>query len=195
MICRIRAGSLTTDSLSAIGLCPAMADSVSGSVTVQPWSRKSPVSSSMNTAGQWSPPVSGSMPMKRSAMRYPLLVALRIFAPFQGHPDDLGQSSRGKRENSPQGLCAPGTGLLALFVALLRRLGTSSLAVTYVIRGPASLFTPRSCRRWSRATCQRRPNSAVVASPPAIMKGVLTGQLPMLCFGTPQARSRGGLAC
>lgn len=36
MICRIRAGSLTTDSLAAIGLRPATSASVTGSVTVQP---------------------------------------------------------------------------------------------------------------------------------------------------------------
>jgi hypothetical protein len=37
MIARIRAGSLTTDSLSAIGLRLAMSASISGSVTVQPF--------------------------------------------------------------------------------------------------------------------------------------------------------------
>ena len=70
MICRIRAGSLTTDSLSAIGLRLATSASVTGSVTVQPWNTKSPVSSSTNTAGQWSPFVPGSMPAKRSAMSF-----------------------------------------------------------------------------------------------------------------------------
>lgn len=135
MICRIRAGSLTTDSLSAIGLCLAMADSVSGSVTVQPWSRKSPVSSSMNTAGQWSPPVSGSMPMKRSAMRYPLLVALRAFAPFQGHPDDLGQST-------------PGTGLPA---------------TGYGIATPPGYIRAQSCPAYRAPPCSCSIHSAPVA--------------------------------
>ncbi len=68
MMSRILAGRLTIDSWSAIRLYPATAARVSGSVTVQPWSRKSPVSSSMNMAGQWSPSVSGPTPMKRSAM-------------------------------------------------------------------------------------------------------------------------------
>ncbi len=52
MIARIRPGSLTTDSLSATGLCWPTSASVRVSVTVQPWNRKSPVSSSTNTAGQ-----------------------------------------------------------------------------------------------------------------------------------------------
>jgi hypothetical protein len=81
MICRIRAGSLTTDSLSAIGLCLATSASVTGSVTVQPWNTKSPVSSSTNTAGQWSPFVPGSMPAERSAMRFSLFGGLRNIAP------------------------------------------------------------------------------------------------------------------
>ena len=68
MISRMRAGSLTTDSLSAVGLCWATSASILGSMTVQPWKIKSPVSSSMKTAGQLSPPVSGSMPAKTSAM-------------------------------------------------------------------------------------------------------------------------------
>ena len=37
MIVRIRAGSLTTDSLSATGLCWPTSASVLASVTVQPW--------------------------------------------------------------------------------------------------------------------------------------------------------------
>jgi hypothetical protein len=113
MMCRIRAGSLTTDSLSAIGLCPAMADSVSRSVTVQPWSRKSPVSSSMNTAGQWSPPVSGSIPTKRSVMSYPLLVALRVFAPSQSRSEGLGQSRARKvpRPSAAVAFSLPAAGL------------------------------------------------------------------------------------
>jgi hypothetical protein len=52
MIARIRAGSLTTDSSSAIRLWPSTSASVAGWVTLQPWNSKSPVSSSMNTAGQ-----------------------------------------------------------------------------------------------------------------------------------------------
>ena len=121
MICRIRAGSLTTDSLSAIGLCPAMAASVSGSVTVQPWSRKSPVSSSMNTAGQWSPPVSGSIPMKRSAMRFPLLVTLRRFAPSSGSPGSPGKSRRGNRQSPFLEPLCPGRGIPATVHARLTR--------------------------------------------------------------------------
>jgi hypothetical protein len=80
MIARIRAGSLTTDSVSAIGLCVATSASVSGSVTVPPWNRKSPVSSSMNTAGQLSPFVFGSMPTKRSVMGFSLIGRLRNIA-------------------------------------------------------------------------------------------------------------------
>ncbi len=68
MIVRIRPGSLTTDSLSATRLCWPTCASIRASVTVQPWNRKSPVSSSTNTAGQWSVSVSGSMAMKTSAM-------------------------------------------------------------------------------------------------------------------------------
>ena len=68
MIARIRAGSLTRDSLSAIGLWLSASASVCGSVTVQPWNSMSPVSSSMNTAGQLTPLVPGSIAMKRSAM-------------------------------------------------------------------------------------------------------------------------------
>ena len=68
MIVRIRAGSLTTDSLSATGLCWPTSASVRASVTVQPWNSRSPVSSSTNTAGQWSLSVSGSIAMKTSAM-------------------------------------------------------------------------------------------------------------------------------
>ncbi len=64
----IRAGSRTTDSLSAIGLCRPTSASVWESVTVQPWNSRSPVSSSANTAGQWSLSVSGSIAMKTSAM-------------------------------------------------------------------------------------------------------------------------------
>jgi hypothetical protein len=36
MISRMRAGSLTTDSLSAMGLCWATSASILGSMTVQP---------------------------------------------------------------------------------------------------------------------------------------------------------------
>jgi hypothetical protein len=83
MIARIRAGSLTRDSLSAMGLWLPASASVCGSMTVQPWNSRSPVSSSMNTAGQLTPSVPGSIAMKRSAMvglpcRYSqLLVILR----------------------------------------------------------------------------------------------------------------------
>ena len=80
MICRIRAGSLTTDSLSAIGLCLATSASAAGSVTVQPWNTKSPVSSSTKTAGQWSPFVPGSMPANRSAISFSLFDGLRNIA-------------------------------------------------------------------------------------------------------------------
>jgi hypothetical protein len=66
--------------LSAIGLCWLDSASVFGSVTVQPWNRKSPVFSSMNTAGQWLVSVSGSIAMKRSAMARPPWLALRLFA-------------------------------------------------------------------------------------------------------------------
>jgi hypothetical protein len=68
MTARMRAGSLTTDSLSAMGLWRLTSVSVCGSVTVHPWNSRSPVSSSMNTAGQLSPPVFGSIAMKVSAM-------------------------------------------------------------------------------------------------------------------------------
>jgi hypothetical protein len=59
----IRAGSRTTDSPAAAGLCLAISARSCGSVTVQPWNTKSPVSASVNTAGQLSPLVSGSIPM------------------------------------------------------------------------------------------------------------------------------------
>ena len=74
MVARIRAGSLTTDSLSATRLHRLTSASVAGSVTVQPWNNRSPVSSSTNTAGQWSLSVSGSIVIKISAMtpRLPL---------------------------------------------------------------------------------------------------------------------------
>lgn len=68
MVARIRAGSLTTASLSATGLRRLTSASVAGSVTVQPWNSRSPVSSSTNTAGQWSLSVSGSIAMNISAM-------------------------------------------------------------------------------------------------------------------------------
>ncbi len=68
MVARIRAGSLTTDSLSATGLRRLTSASVAGSVTVQPWNSRSPVSSSTNTAGQWSLSVSGSIAIKMSAI-------------------------------------------------------------------------------------------------------------------------------
>lgn len=64
MINFIRAGSLTTDSWSAIGLCRLMFPSMSGSVTVHPWNRKSPLSVSRKTAGQFASLVWGSIPMK-----------------------------------------------------------------------------------------------------------------------------------
>lgn len=80
MIVRIRPGSLTTDSLSATGLCWPTSASVRESVTVQPWNRKSPVSSSTNTAGQWSVSVSGSMAMKTSAMVTSWIEGLRKLA-------------------------------------------------------------------------------------------------------------------
>lgn len=67
MIALIRAGSLTTDSPSPIRLCPPTSASVAASVTVRPWNSMSPVSCSMNTAGQCSVSVSGSIAMKRSA--------------------------------------------------------------------------------------------------------------------------------
>jgi hypothetical protein len=67
MISRIRAGSLTTDSLSATGLRRLTSASVPASVTVHPWNSRSPVSSSTNTAGQWSLSVSGSIAMKISS--------------------------------------------------------------------------------------------------------------------------------
>jgi len=68
MISRIRAGSLTTDSLSATRLRPSTSASSAGSETVQPWNSKSPVSSSTNKAGQWSVSVSGSIATNSSAM-------------------------------------------------------------------------------------------------------------------------------
>jgi len=71
MVSRIRAGSLTTDSFPATGLCRLTSASVAGSVTIQPWNSRSPVSSSTNTAGQWSLSVSGSIAMKISAMTGP----------------------------------------------------------------------------------------------------------------------------
>jgi len=81
MISRIRAGSLTTDSLSAMGLCLATSSRILGSVTVQPWKIRSPVSSSVNMAGQLSPSVPGSMPAKTSAMVASWTSELREFAP------------------------------------------------------------------------------------------------------------------
>jgi hypothetical protein len=42
MIARIRAGSLTTDSSSAIRLWPSTSASVAGWVTVQPWEQQVP---------------------------------------------------------------------------------------------------------------------------------------------------------
>jgi SAM-dependent methyltransferase len=42
-IARIRAGSLTTDSPPARGLCLPASSSVAGSVTLQPWNRRSPL--------------------------------------------------------------------------------------------------------------------------------------------------------
>jgi hypothetical protein len=68
MTSRIRAGSLTRLSLSASGLCVPDSTRVAGSVTVHPWNNRSPVSSSTNRAGQFSPFVSGSIARKRSAM-------------------------------------------------------------------------------------------------------------------------------
>lgn len=68
MIALMRAGSLTTASLRAIRLWPSTSDSVAGSVTVEPWNNRSPVPSSMNTAGQCSVSVSGSIATNRSAM-------------------------------------------------------------------------------------------------------------------------------
>jgi hypothetical protein len=59
MVARIRAGSLTTDSLSATGLRRLTSASVAGSVTVQPWNSRSPSFLFENTAGQWSRSVSG----------------------------------------------------------------------------------------------------------------------------------------
>ena len=47
-----------------IGLCRLTSASIVASVTVQPWRSRSPVSSSTNTAGQWSLSVSGSIAMK-----------------------------------------------------------------------------------------------------------------------------------
>lgn len=82
MIARIRAGSLTTDSLSAIRLWPPTSASVAASVTVQPWNSRSPVSSSTNTAGQWSVSVSGSIAMNFSPMISLLGWRLRLIAPF-----------------------------------------------------------------------------------------------------------------
>lgn len=67
MIARIRAGSLTRLSLSAIGLCVPDSASVFGSVTVHPWKSRSPDSSSRNRAGQLSPSVSGSIAKNLSA--------------------------------------------------------------------------------------------------------------------------------
>lgn len=68
MIALIRAGSLTRLSLSAIGLCWPASASVPVSATVHPWKSRSPLSSSMKTAGQLSPSVSGSIAMNRSGM-------------------------------------------------------------------------------------------------------------------------------
>lgn len=88
MISRIRAGSLTTDSLSATGLRWLTSASVAESVMVQPWNRRSPVSSSTNTAGQWSLSVSGSIVMKISAMIVLRVQQLRQLARwlFEPHP-------------------------------------------------------------------------------------------------------------
>jgi len=82
MIFRMRAGSRTRLSLSAIGLCWLDSASVVGSLTVQPWKSRSPVSSSRNTAGQLSPFVCGSIARKLIAMSvlrdsYLLLLALQ----------------------------------------------------------------------------------------------------------------------
>jgi hypothetical protein len=63
-----------------MGLCFATVASILGSVTVQPWKIRSPVSSSMSTAGQLSPPVSGSMPAKTSAMVVSWMLKLRELA-------------------------------------------------------------------------------------------------------------------
>lgn len=84
MISRMRAGSLTRLSPSASGLCWPDSASVVGSVTVQPWKRRSPVSSSKNRAGQFSPLVPGSIARKRSAMtilRHAYLLILAIQPP------------------------------------------------------------------------------------------------------------------
>lgn len=68
MMSRIRGGSRTTDSSPAILLWPLTSESTSGSVTVHPWNSRSPVDSSMNTAGQWLVSVSGSIAMHFSAI-------------------------------------------------------------------------------------------------------------------------------
>jgi hypothetical protein len=98
MIALIRAGSLTTDSPSPIGLRPTTSASVAGSVTDQPWNSMSPVPSSTNTAGQCSLSVSGSIAMKRSAMAVLPGWQLRWLARLssEGHPPvALSQALRG----------------------------------------------------------------------------------------------------
>jgi hypothetical protein len=73
----------------------------------------------MNTAGQWSPPVSGSIPMKRSAMRFPLLVALRVFARSQRHPAMRASQGEGTGRVRSRGLCAREGAFLPLSKAWL----------------------------------------------------------------------------
>jgi len=90
MMSRIRAGSRTTDSLPAILLWPLTSESVSGSVTVHPWNSRSPVDSSMNTAGQWLVSVSGSIAMNFSAMAVLPGRRLRCIA----HPSTVSRQPR-----------------------------------------------------------------------------------------------------
>ena len=123
-IARMRAGTRTRLSLSASGLCLPASASVAGSVTVQPCSRKSPVSSSMNTAGQLFVSLSGSLPMNSSATVISLAQIIARFCALPGSPRLLGQSRAGERENPSQGPLRPGNGPSVTGLTLLRAGGT-----------------------------------------------------------------------
>src|SRR5690606_11397257 len=81
----MRAGRRTAVSVSAIRLWASIWSRSLRSVTASPWKTRSPVSSSMKKAGQWSPPVSGSMARNRSRKSSSGVRFLRRFA----HPKPL----------------------------------------------------------------------------------------------------------
>ena len=151
MICRIRTGSLTTDSLSSIGLRLATSASASESVTVQPWNKKSPVSSCTNTAGQWSPFVPGSMPTKRSVMGFSF-GGLRNIAPFEcpptcpcrqeAVPDAPGAILRGSA--APRGRCVS-NGAAVLVVAACSSSSGPAASASPAVAAPSSPAATGSC--------------------------------------------------